>query len=86
MGVPSLVFTGIAREETVVTRVTLSSKYQLVIPEDVRSELGLQPGQQFDVVAVNGRLHVLPARSMSDIVGLYPGIDASFERDDDRVP
>ena len=77
---------GIAAEEPVVTRVTLSSKYQLVIPDDVRRELGLRPGQQFDVVAVNGRLHVLPARSMSDIVGLYPGIDTALERDDDRVP
>jgi AbrB family looped-hinge helix DNA binding protein len=69
-----------------MTRVTLSSKYQIVIPDDVRRELGLQPGQQFDVLALGGLLHVVPARSMSDIVGLYPGIDTSAVRDEqDRL-
>lgn len=69
-----------------MTRVTLSSKYQIVIPADVRRELDMHPGQEFDVVALNGHLHVLPAREMSDIVGLYPGIDTTFSRDDDRLP
>lgn len=75
-----------AMEPAAVTRVKLSSKFQLVVPEDVRRELGLTPGQEFDIVALNGRLHVLPARQMSDLVGLYPGIDTSFARDDDRLP
>ena len=66
-----------------MTRVTLSSKYQIVIPDDVRRELGLQPGQEFDVLAVDGRLYVVPARTMSDIIGLYPGIDTSSARDDE---
>ena len=66
-----------------MTRVTLSSKFQIVIPEDVRRELGLRPGQQFDVLALGGRLHVVPARSMSEIIGLYPGIDTSSVRDDE---
>jgi AbrB family looped-hinge helix DNA binding protein len=68
-----------------MTRVVLSSKYQIVIPQDVRLELGLQPGQEFDVLALGGRLHVLPARSMSDIIGLYPDIDISSARDEDRL-
>jgi AbrB family looped-hinge helix DNA binding protein len=69
-----------------MTRVVLSSKFQIVIPPDVRTELGLQPGQEFDVLALDGRLYVVPARSMSDIVGLYPGIDTTLDRDDeDRV-
>jgi AbrB family looped-hinge helix DNA binding protein len=69
-----------------MTRVVLSSKYQIVIPQDVRIELGLHPGHEFDVLALNGRLHVVPARSMSDIIGLYPGIDTSSVRDDkDRL-
>ena len=66
-----------------MTRVALSSKYQIVIPEDVRRELGLRPGQEFDVLALDGRLYVVPARSMSEIIGLYPGIDTSAVRDDE---
>jgi len=68
-----------------MTRVALSSKYQIVIPQDVRIELGLRPGQKFDVLALGGRLHVVPARSMSDIIGLYPDIDTSAARDEDRL-
>ena len=68
-----------------MTRVTLSSKYQIVIPQDVRLELGLRPGQEFDVLALGGRLHVVPARSMSDIIGLYHDIDTSSARDEDRL-
>ena len=66
-----------------MTRVALSSKCQIVIPEDVRRELGLRPGQEFDVLALDGRLYVVPARSMSEIIGLYPGIDTSAVRDDE---
>jgi hypothetical protein len=69
-----------------MTRVTLSSKYHIVIPEDVHGERDLSPGQKLDIVALNGRRHVLPARDMSDIVGLHPGIDTSFSRGDDRIP
>ena len=68
-----------------MTRVALSSKYQIVIPQDVRLQLGLRPGQEFDVLALGGRLHVVPARSMSDIIGLYPDIDTSSVRDEDRL-
>ena len=35
------------------------------------------------MLALGGRLHVVPARSMSDIIGLYPGIDTSLARDDE---
>lgn len=66
-----------------MTRVTLSSKFQIVIPDDVRRELGLRPGQEFDVLALDGRLHVLPARSMTDIIGLYAGIDTTIPNDED---
>jgi len=42
--------------------------------------------KQSDVLALNGRLDVVPARSMSDIIGLYPDIDTSSARDDrDRL-
>ena len=35
------------------------------------------------MLALGGRLHVVPARSMSDIIGLYPDIDTSAVRDDE---
>jgi AbrB family looped-hinge helix DNA binding protein len=42
--------------------VTLSSKYQVVIPRSVRIRLGLRPGMKLQVVEYNGRVEFLPVR------------------------
>jgi AbrB family looped-hinge helix DNA binding protein len=53
-----------------VTLVRLSSKYQVVIPADVRAELGLQPGQRMDVLALAGHLVIVPSPDWEDLFGL----------------
>ena len=42
--------------------VTLSSKYQVVIPRSVRERLGLRPGMKLQVIEYNGRVEFLPVR------------------------
>jgi AbrB family looped-hinge helix DNA binding protein len=67
-----------------MTQVKLSSKYQIVIPEDVRTQLGLTPGQIFEVFAQDGLLVVaVPVRPLSESFGMFPGIDTTIERDDE---
>lgn len=69
-----------------VSQVVLSSKYQIVIPADVRKDLDLKPGQLFDVLAIDGVLHVVRVMELSEAFGAFPGIDTSVPRDDeDRV-
>lgn len=70
-----------------MTQVKLSSKYQIVIPEDVRAELGVSPGQVFDVIALDGRvLLAVPTRPLSESFGMFPGLDTSDPRDhEDRL-
>ena len=69
-----------------MTQVKLSSKYQIVIPQDVREELDLKPGQLFQVWALDGHVVAVPVRPLEEIFGMYPGIDTTIERDDeDRV-
>jgi AbrB family looped-hinge helix DNA binding protein len=70
-----------------MTQVKLSSKYQIVIPEDVREQLGLKPGQLFEVFALDGQLVVaVPARPISESFGMFPGLDTSDPRDhEDRL-
>jgi AbrB family looped-hinge helix DNA binding protein len=69
-----------------MTQVKLSSKYQIVIPQDVREALGLQPGQAMQVLAFGGHVVAVPVRPLSEAFGMFPGIDTTVERDDeDRV-
>ncbi len=65
--------------------VTISPKYQVVIPREIREKLGLQPGQKVHVVAYEGRVEMIPLVPVSDLRGFTPGIDTHVDREDDRV-
>ncbi|HOX17473.1 MAG TPA: AbrB/MazE/SpoVT family DNA-binding domain-containing protein [Spirochaetales bacterium] len=64
--------------------VTLSSKFQLVIPKTIRERSGLKAGTKFRIVAYGGRLELIPVGPLSDLYGFLEGIDTSIERDGDR--
>ena len=50
--------------------VTLSPKYQVVIPQAVREALALRPGEKFQVVSYDGRIELIPVRRMKQTRGL----------------
>ena len=64
--------------------VTVSSKYQIVIPKEVRESLGIRPGQKLRVFRFGDLVTVVPVRPMRAIKGKLPGIDADVPRDPDR--
>jgi len=68
-----------------MTRTTLSPKFQIVIPKEVRKMLKLRPGTKFNVVEHEGRIELLPVRSARQMRGFLRGIDTSVPRDKDRV-
>jgi AbrB family looped-hinge helix DNA binding protein len=69
-----------------MTQVKLSSKYQIVIPEDVRERLGLEPGRPMEIMAHQGIILAIPVRPISEIFGMFPGMDTSDPRDhEDRL-
>ena len=69
-----------------MTLVKLSSKFQIVIPGDVREQLGLEPGQLMQIWALDGHVVAVPVRPLSEAFGMFPGIDTTVDRDDeDRV-
>ena len=68
-----------------MSRTTLSPKFQIVIPKDVRKMLGLRPGTKFNVVEHEGRIELLPVRSARQMRGFLRGINTSVPRDRDRV-
>ncbi|MCB0361775.1 MAG: AbrB/MazE/SpoVT family DNA-binding domain-containing protein [Bdellovibrionales bacterium] len=53
--------------------VKVSSKFQVVIPEKVRSLLGLQPGTQVDVIAKGGIAYIVPIPSIKDLKESFEG-------------
>lgn len=66
--------------------VTISPKFQVVIPKQVREQLGLVPGQKVHALAYGGRIEFIPVRPARELRGILRGLDTSFERDEeDRV-
>jgi AbrB family looped-hinge helix DNA binding protein len=65
--------------------LTISPKYQLVIPKAIRELLGLKPGQKVQAIAYNNRIELIPVRPIRRMRGFIRGIDTTVEREDDRV-
>jgi AbrB family looped-hinge helix DNA binding protein len=66
-------------------RVTVSPKFQVVIPREVRDSLGLQPGEQLQVFRYGDRIELVPVRPIRQMRGFLKGIDTTVERDPDRL-
>ena len=65
--------------------VTVSPKYQVVIPSRVRELLGVEPGQKVKVILYDNRIEMIPVRPIKEARGLLRGIDTSVEREPDRL-
>ncbi len=65
--------------------VTVSPKYQVVIPRKVRESLQLRPGQKMQVVEYEGRVELIPEKDITELRGFLKGINTEFKREADRV-
>ncbi|MCJ7456055.1 AbrB/MazE/SpoVT family DNA-binding domain-containing protein [Candidatus Bathyarchaeota archaeon] len=65
-----------------MTTVTVSSKFQVVIPEDVRSRLKLQPGQKVIVIEKDGVVHMIPLKPVKEMRGIAKGIKVQNVREE----
>lgn len=65
--------------------VTVSPKFQIVIPRPVRDNLHLQPGQKVQVVEYEGRIEIIPERDITELRGFLAGINTAFIREKDRI-
>ncbi|BAZ94606.1 transcriptional regulator [Thiohalobacter thiocyanaticus] len=68
-----------------MTSVTISEKYQIVIPKAARQALHLKPGEKIEVLVYDGRLEFIPVRDLKTARGFLKGIDTEVPRDKDRV-
>jgi len=65
--------------------VTVSPKFQVVIPQRVREALGLKPGQKVQVIPYEGRIELIPVVPIRRARGFLKGIDTEVKREPDRV-
>jgi len=65
--------------------VTVSPKYQVVIPQRIREALGLKPGQKIEALQYLDRVEFIPVRPIRAMRGFLKGIDSTVPRDRDRV-
>ena len=66
--------------------VTLSPKFQVVLPQDVRELMRLRPGQKFQVFHEDGEILLVPVVPMKRARGFARGINTDVRRDKgDRV-
>lgn len=65
--------------------VTVSPKFQVVIPKRIREAMGISPGQKLLAIQYAGRIELVPVRSMREARGMLKGIDTTVDREPDRV-
>lgn len=66
-------------------QVTISPKFQVVIPKEIRQRLKLRPGQRVHVMAREHSIVFVPVVSIESLEGMFPGLDATIEREPDRL-
>jgi AbrB family looped-hinge helix DNA binding protein len=65
--------------------VTVSSKFQVVIPREVRESMNLRPGTRVQVLQYENRIELIPLKEPKALRGFIKGIDTEVSREEDRV-
>ena len=65
--------------------LTISPKFQVVIPKRIRERLGLTPGQKVQAVLYGERIELIPLRPAKRLRGFLKGIDTTVPREADRA-
>lgn len=68
-----------------MTTVTVSPKFQVVIPQAIREALGLEPGQKVQAILYDDRIEFIPVKPARALRGYLKGINTKVARERDRV-
>lgn len=63
--------------------VTVSSKFQVVIPRDLRAEMHIRAGQKMRMLRCGNRIELIPVRTIAEMKGAFPGLSSEGIRDED---
>lgn len=68
-----------------MTSVTVSPKYQVVIPKEIRESMGIVSGQKIQVLTYQNRIELIPIKPMKKMRGFLKGINTNVVRGKDRA-
>ena len=68
-----------------MTTVTISPKFQVVIPKGIRERLKLRSGQKIQAIVYDDRIELVPVRPARAMRGFLKGLDTAVVREDDRL-
>ena len=85
LSIGSMFYISAIDRKNVMSTVKVSSKYQIVIPKEIRESLELKAGQRLQILLYGDRIELIPERRLSDMKGFLSGIDTRLEREEDRL-
>jgi len=65
--------------------ITVSPKFQVVIPKEIREKLALVPGQKIQAIAYENRIELIPIQPLQQMRGFLRGIETDVPREEDRT-
>lgn len=68
-----------------MSTVTVSPKFQVVIPKEIREPMGIHSGQKVQMVQFQNRIELIPIKPINQLRGFLKGIKTDVKRDKDRV-
>ena len=76
---------GPMRRGSRMTTVTVSPRFQVVIPQVIRDAMGIRPGQRIQAMQYQNRIELIPLRPMRKARGMLKGIETDVKRERDRA-
>ena len=65
--------------------VTVSSKYQVVIPREIREKLDIRAGQRIQLIHYQDRIEFIPEKNINEMKGFLKGLNTDVKREEDRL-
>ncbi|MDP4007983.1 MAG: AbrB/MazE/SpoVT family DNA-binding domain-containing protein [Candidatus Peregrinibacteria bacterium] len=67
-----------------MTPVTISPKFQIVIPKNIREGMDLKPGMKCELIRCGGTIRIVPVVPITELRGAFKGMDTTIIREPDR--
>lgn len=66
--------------------VTVSPKYQIVIPKEIRQQTGIRPGQKMAVFQIGDIIELAPVKDIKTLRGSLAGLRTEVDRTERDLP